>query len=364
MNRSLMTCGLALTVVGACQAQTTLSGDTVVIFATADEGRKILTARDDFIRALSPFDRAARMKTDADVSEEAFLEFVGKNVLDWTNADKASLALALDRLKAPLNRLALPWPKMIYAVKTTGNEEGGAPYTRSHALILPKRELTRSRAMDPRLISHELFHILSRSNPALRDRLYQAIGFARCTEIDFPATLSSRKLTNPDAPANDHCIRVREAEADVWAVPVLFSRAEKYNVSRGGEFFRYMQFQLLLVDRQGDSPDAKPMYMGLQPRLVDVKQVTGFFEQVGRNTQYIIHPEEILADNFADLVMQDRNVPSPEILKKLQDTLARNRQEEASRPISHKKFHRLPATGRNHRIAWIFGKRLGVQGPL
>ena len=311
-----------MTAVGACQAQTRLSGDTIVTFATADEGRKILTTRDDFIRALSPFDRAARMKTDADVSEEAFLEFVGQNVLDWTDADKASLAPALNRLKAPLDRLALPWPKVIYVVKTTGKEEGNVPYTRGHALILPKRELTQSRALDPKLISHELFHILSRSNPGLRDRLYQAIGFARCAEIEFPETLRSRKLTNPDAPANDHCIRVREAEAEVWAVPILFSRAEKYDISRGGEFFRYMQFQLLLVDHRSDSPNTKPLYVGQQPRLVDAQGVTGFFEQVGRNTQYIIHPEEILADNFADLVMQDRNVPSPEILKKLQDTLA------------------------------------------
>jgi hypothetical protein len=41
------------------------------------------------------------------------------------------------------------------------------------------------------------------------------------------------------------------------------------------------------------------------------------YEQVGRNTQYIIHPEEIMADNFAELVMQDRSVPTPEILQKM-----------------------------------------------
>ena len=38
-----------------------------------DEARRILTTRDDFIRALSPFDRAARVKTDKDVSEKEFL---------------------------------------------------------------------------------------------------------------------------------------------------------------------------------------------------------------------------------------------------------------------------------------------------
>jgi hypothetical protein len=321
MSRSIMMYGLVLAVVGACEAQIKLSGDTAVTFATADEGRKILTTRDDFIRALSPFDRAARMKTDRDVSEKEFLEFVGQNVLDWTEAEKVSLGSALDRLKAPLDRLALPWPKVIYAVKTTGDEEGGASYTRGQALILPKTLLAPNRPLDPKLVSHELFHILSRSNPGLRDRLYQAIGFVKCTEIEFPEALRSRKITNPDAPANDHCLRVQVAGADAWAVPILFSQAEKYDIQRGGEFFRYMQFQLLLVDRPGDSTSVKPMYAGSQPRLVDIGQVGGFYEQVGRNTQYIIHPEEILADNFADLVMQDRPVPSPEILKKMQDVL-------------------------------------------
>ena len=323
MSRSVVMCGVVLTAMGACQAQVKLSGDTVVTFATVTEGREILTTRDDFIRALSPFDRAARVKTDRAVSEKEFLEFVGGSVLDWTEAEKALLVSALDRLKAPFDRLALAWPQVIYVVKTTGNEEGGAPYTRGCALILPKRVLTPSRPLDPRLISHELFHILSRTNPGLRDRLYQAIGFEKCAEIVIPEILQGRKITNPDAPANDHCIRVQVAGADIWAVPILFSRTDKYDVNTGGEFFQYMQFQLLLVERPGDSPVAKPLYEGSQPRLVDVKQVTGFFEQVGRNTQYIIHPEEILADNFAALVLQDRQVPSPEILKRMSDALTK-----------------------------------------
>ncbi len=328
MGRAIMVYGLILSVVGVCQAQIKLSGDTTITFATADEGRKILTARDDFVRALSPFDRAARVKTAGAVSEKAFLEFVGRNVLDWTEAEKASVVSALERLKAPFDRLALPWPKTIYFIKTTGKEEGGAAYTRDQALILPHTMLTPTRPLSPRLVAHELFHILSRSNPGLRDRLYQAIGFVKCTGIELPETLRNRKITNPDAPANDHCIRVQVAGADVWAVPIIFSRTERYDVERGGEFFFYLQSQLLLVDRQGDSPVAKPMYVGSQPRLVDFDQVSGFYEQVGRNTEYTIHPEEILADNFALLVTGDQNIPSPEILKRLQDVLTEKAGEE------------------------------------
>jgi hypothetical protein len=321
MSRLVLMCGLVLTAMGMGQAQVKLSGDTVITFASADEGRRILTNRDDFIRALSPFDRAARVKTDKEVSEQQLLEFVGRNVLDWTEPEKAVFVAALDRLKTPFDGLALPWPKTIYAIKTTGNEEGGALYTRDHALILPKRVLTPTRPVDSKLLAHELFHILSRSNPELRERLYQAIGFVKCTDIEFPETLKNRKLTNPDAPANDHCIRVQVAGASVWAVPIIYSRTQEYDVKSGGEFFRYMESQLFVVDRRDDAPEAKPVSVDAQPRLVEFNEVTGFYEQVGKNTRYIIHPEEILADNFADLVMHDREVPSPEILKKLHDVL-------------------------------------------
>ena len=321
MRRSMVVCGLIVSAAGACQAQIRLSGDTTVAFAPADKGRKILTMRDDFVRALGPFDRAARAKKADDVSEKAFLEFVGQNVLDWTEEEKALVGSALERLRAPFDRLALPWPQAIYFVKTTGKEEGGAPYTRGQALILPQNMLRPKRTLPPRLLAHELFHILSRNNPGLRDRLDQAIGFVRCAEVELPEALRTRKITNPDAPMNDHCIRVQVEGAEVWAVPIIFSRTDRYDVQRGGEFFAYLQAQLLLVERRGDPPVTRPLYMGSQPRLVDFDQVSGFYEQVGRNTEYIIHPEEILADNFAMLVLGNQNVPSPEILKKLQDVL-------------------------------------------
>jgi hypothetical protein len=56
---------------------------------------------------------------------------------------------------------------------------------------------------------------------------------------------------------------------------ILFSRTDKYDVRRGGEFFQYLQFQFLLVERQGDSPATKPIYEGSQPRLVEVSKLTG-----------------------------------------------------------------------------------------
>ena len=56
-----------------------------------------------------------------------------------------------------------------------------------------------------------------------------------------------------------------------------------------------------------------------------MQQISGFFEQVGRNTRYIIHPEEILADNLTLLVLQKRNLASPEVVEKMKTILTDNK---------------------------------------
>ena len=322
MNRS----GLILTIICVlCVESYSVSptaGDKLAItFATVSEGKDILTARDDFIERLSPFDRAARMKTDQDVSEKQFLEFLGQNVLAWTEPEKKKVAAAFEGIKPKLESMSLPFPKKIYIVKTSGNEEGRAAYTRANAIVLPRKEIAGRERAIRKLICHELFHVLSRANPELKERLYQVIGFEKCGEIEFPAKLKSRKITNPDAPKNDHCIRLQVDGKAVWAIPILYSKTEKYDPGRGGEFFRYLVFRLLLVERSGDPTAVKPVYDGPEPRLVDMNKVSGFFEQVGKNTGYIIHPEEILAENFALLVLEERNMPSPEILSKIKEVL-------------------------------------------
>ena len=166
---------------------------------------------------------------------------------------------------------------------------------------------------------------MSRANPELREKLYAAIGFVKCNEVAFPPKLKSRKLTNPDAPRNDHCIRLQIEGKEHWAIPILFSNAEKYDVKRGGQFFNYLQFQFLLVERDENLSTVKPIYDGQKPKLIGMQQISGFFEQVGRNTRYIIHPEEILADNLTLLVLQKGNLASPEVVEKMKTILTDNK---------------------------------------
>lgn len=62
-------------------------------------------------------------------------------------------------------------------------------------------------------------------------------------------------------------------------------------------------------------------YNGDKPVIYSPKEVTRFFEQVGKNTKYIIHPEEILAENFAFAVLNKSGLPNPEIVNQIKAKL-------------------------------------------
>jgi len=63
--------------------------------------------------------------------------------------------------------------------------------------------------------------------------------------------------------------------------------------------------------------DEKTLEVTKEKTLIAYANVEGFYEKIGRNTQYIIHPEEILADNFVFLVHNNENVATPELLKSM-----------------------------------------------
>lgn len=161
---------------------------------------------------------------------------------------------------------------------------------------------------------------MSRQNPKLRERAYAAIGFKKCAEAVLPPDLAPRRITNPDAPRNDSFIKVKHEAKEVAALPILFAEPSTYNPKRGGEFFEYLQMRLLIAEQVEDLARANG-----SRKVVPLDQVSGFFEQIGRNTSYIIHPEETLAENFAHLVEAKADVRSPEILAKLKAALTASR---------------------------------------
>ena len=99
-----------------------------------------------------------------------------------------------------------------------------------------------------RLLVHELFHVLSRSAPAVRREAYACVGFVPCGDVSLPPDLAERKLTNPDAPRLDWRIEVEASGREVSATPILLASASAYDPATGRDILHGMQFRLLVIE--------------------------------------------------------------------------------------------------------------------
>ena len=294
-------------------AQIRLTKTCTVHFATPEQGKSRLAKNDAYIKGLSPFERAAKILKAGSVSTEEYIDFIGAQTLEWDENDKAKLKKIIQIASSELAPYARHIPPDIYLIKTTGKDEGAAPYTRGVSIVLPNRTVRQSAKGLERLFYHELFHIISRKNTKLRDELYALIGFHPCGVVSLPDNLMPRRISNPDAPVVEHCILVTENDMPHWVAPVLFSRIPEYDPKLGGTFFRYLEMRLMAIDRD----TAKPILRDDKPVMFQPREVEGFFEQIGNNTSYILHPEETLANNFVFLITKKQGLANPEIPEKI-----------------------------------------------
>lgn len=331
MNLTILKVLALLFSTGASPVAPELAEEPNTIFAEVKQGRQILITKDDFVARMSPFDRAARLKTDRQVTESEYLRHVSQQVLAWEPTEKAKVEDVLDQVKQDLAPYPLRFPPNIFLIKTSGQEEGGAAYTRLNAIILPKSFIASPKPRLYKLITHELFHVYSRHNPIVRDRLYAVIGFQPCREIKYPPELRDLKITNPDAPCNRHYLQVAYQDSPLVVAPILYAR-QRYDTKRWGEFFHYLNFTLMGLEKIDGNFQCK--YHNGKPLLLSVNKVKGFHEQVGRNTSYNIHPEEILAENFVILVQKRKHIPSPAIITRMKTILSQPQRKPSAKSSS------------------------------
>lgn len=314
----------------ALLADEPLTADTQLEFASLETGRTLVSTRDTFIGALSRFDRQVRLQTDGEATEAALLEFLAREVVAWDDAatgndpveatTRTLITQSIERLRPKLESFRIPLPKTVLLVQMSGKEEANAAYTRGTAIMLPKSRIQKLKpdALD-RLLLHELFHVLSRNAPELRRDLYRIIGFHVCDPMALPPAMADLKLTNPDAPLIDCRIELTDDGETCWAAPILYSSSATYDAVKKPPLFQYLTFRLMKLEEHDGR--WRPLLKVGEPILIDPAQSKSFADQIGQNTKYIIHPDEVLADNFVFLVMQTEKLPSPEIIERMGERL-------------------------------------------
>lgn len=301
-------------------ARLELTAESEMVFATREIGIAVMATRDDYVSRMSEFDRMLRLKSTQRVSEREYLDFVAENVLEWTDAERERLKPLVHKIQAALQQFRGPLPSTVLLVKTTGKEEVGQAHTRANAIVLPERSLGENDEALLFLLSHELFHVMSRHDSHFRQNAYGLIGFRIGNEISLPDLIAPLQITNPDAPRHDSYIDVEINDRKITVVPVLLSRSAVFDPQIGSDLDHFWTLRLLVVQQVSPDDDLHAVEQHGAPRLLKLGQVQDFLEQVGRNTRYVIHPEEILAENFA-LLVTGKEVREPLLLEALRELL-------------------------------------------
>lgn len=274
------------------------SENTVTIpyrFATKEEGQELLLANKEYYDTFSPAKLAYIMQRK-DATMEEFYAFAREQVRDWTEEEKDYIAKGMKIIEDIFTENGWKMPPLdtIVFIRTTMLEENGpAGYTHGTQIYLGDFiQGYRDRgATDDRIpvslsiiLAHELFHCLTRCNPDFREDIYNIIGFTVVDrDYELPPSVWERFIANPDVEHHNSyaTFTIDGKNIDCYTAFIVTKFFEK----EGDAFFLNRATALVPVD-------GSDMYYTKE-------QASNFDEVFGKNTGYVIDPEECMADNFS-----------------------------------------------------------------
>jgi hypothetical protein len=285
---------------------------TEIIFATPNEGKQLIEQHDSYTNILTKFDLQAKVKTTEEVNVLGYIENAKKYIYNWQYHEIEYLKKVIANTENKIKEINFNFelPDKIFLIKSAMHEEGNANgFTRSNFIVLNFNSLSLH------LFEHELFHIISRYNADKIEKAYNILGFNKCNEVEIPKEIIDFKITNPDAPFNNYYISVKYCDANVEAIMLLYSKTH-YS---GGRFFKYVNKGLMLIE--GETNNKKAILENGTPKIIDYKDATDLYDQIGKNTSYNIHQEEVSADHFIMALNRETNLPNQNLIIELTKVL-------------------------------------------
>ena len=278
--------------------------------ATKAEGQQLIAANTNYYNSLSQMDLDWRMRKSGTTREE-LIEFAKSCVQEFTDKEKEKIAGAIKFIEKRLHKMGanLPFPKDdIVFIKTSMQEEGDAgAYTHKTEIYIGASVVRCVERKDGRmllggvnpvalceLIAHELFHCLTRNSPEFRRDIYKLIGFTVMDkDIVFGPAIQQKILSNPDVEHIDNyaefTIKGKKRKCELLA---LYTHSWEEAMKEEGEdatFLEYNKSVLVPIDKPNT--------------YYPIDKASDFWDVIGRNTEYILAPEETMAVNFASAVI-------------------------------------------------------------
>lgn len=309
MKFYLLFISLFIVTIYSCQpAKTTVKlpsiNDYEITFLDTSSARKAITTdeAEGFFRNLRLMDMKVQMKNDTindiEVAKVAYKKHLKESVLPFTEIEITKIEIVLNKIFKMCQKTAPEvFPSKLNFIKTNMNHYGASVfYSRENSIIIPKNMLRQQLDEEfTKSILKEIFHIYLRQKYWKRVELHKVIGFYEIPELEIPEPLNDKLLINPNGVNYRYVIRnLGDINDSLYnAVPLIYMPDnEQY---RSLSFYSNLEFSLykvrgeeVIINTDGSS-------------TVDMKTVQNFYEQIRRNSLYIIHPNEILADNFSIL---------------------------------------------------------------
>jgi hypothetical protein len=290
-------------------------------FLTKQEAAVAITTdvSDHFFEKVGTLDIEIQMKkqypanTARTVMVDDYKSFLKTDIANFEPTEK----LMLDSIVAEAINLCemLPGevlPKGISLIKTLGKQRGdGVAFSRDRSIILTEKELINpDRPALLRTLLQEIAHIYVRTHPEKKSKLYALMGFKKLQDVKLSVndSLYSRFLTNPDGIDYTWSTVLTTADGkNISAMPLIYSKYDKVNLTTAAtkNYMDYMSFNYFEIKESAD---------GIVEVLTDKKQHTTLITKdipallkQKFNTDNIIHPEQMIADNFALLCLSKKN---------------------------------------------------------
>ena len=290
-------------------------------YADAAEGAALMLGNTEYYAGFTQNDLDFKMQKKG-ASMEEYQAFAAEQVRDFTEEEKACLDACLadiETILAEKHLILPPMEEVVFIVTTMAEENGAGAYTHGTQIYL-MQDLLDAALLEPdecmpyleENLCHELFHCLTRCNPDFRAEMYRIISFT-VQEEDFPIPPSVREffISNPDVEHHNSyaAFRINGELKDCFMALVTTRHFEQ----EGESFFDCCIPALVPID--GTNVWYTP------------EQAENFDELLGTNTDYVIDPEECMADNFSYAVLygmegpEGTGYPNPEIIEAVINSL-------------------------------------------
>ena len=275
---------------------------------------------DKFFDKITPIDMMIQTKQvyPASMSRDSMVsiykKFIQTDVCDFTPDESVFIAKTMSEAYSLCNKMSgTLFPEDIKLIKTHGKHYGeDTYYTRENLIIIPEQSLKkRDSETFLKVILHEISHIVTRLRPTLKTKLYAIIGFNRMANpLIIKDSLKKRLLSNPDGIELDWVTELTTTNGkNVYAIPLIYANDSTYNPEKP-DFFQNMGWNYFEITPSVSSKEIEVVTIGdKQKSTLNTTGLTTLFKDKF-NTEYIIHPDEIVADNFSILIYSLKNPQS------------------------------------------------------